>query len=92
MLKKQIALCAFVCLATSIFVPAISAQDKTEKPKETPAASATDFKIPPEDAKKANPLKNDASCQWLTAKSSTARNAWSATAKTATAKASSLST
>lgn len=60
MLKKQIALCAFVCLATSIFVPTISAQDKTEKPKETPAASATDFKIPPEDAKKANPLKNDA--------------------------------
>ena len=57
MLKNPIALSALVCLAASIFVPTISAQDK---PKDTQAAPAAEFKIPPEDAKKTNPLKNDA--------------------------------
>jgi mono/diheme cytochrome c family protein len=58
MLMKQIAASAFVCLATSVFVPAVSAQDK---PKDAQAPAAAEFKIPPEDAKKTNPLKSDAS-------------------------------
>lgn len=58
MLKKRVLVSTFVCLGTSIFVPGIFAQDK---PKEAQAAPAAEFKIPPEDSKKANPLKNDAS-------------------------------
>jgi mono/diheme cytochrome c family protein len=58
MLKKLAVVSAFVCLASSIFVPAVFAQDK---PKDAQAAPAAEFKIPPEDAKKTNPGKNDAS-------------------------------
>jgi mono/diheme cytochrome c family protein len=58
MLKKPVLVSAFVCLSTSIFVPGIFAQDK---PKDAQAAPAPEFKIPPEDSKKTNPLKNDAS-------------------------------
>jgi mono/diheme cytochrome c family protein len=58
MLTKQVVFSAFLCLATSIFMPATFAQ---EKPKDAQAAPATEFKIPPEDSKKTNPLKNDAS-------------------------------
>jgi mono/diheme cytochrome c family protein len=58
MLKKLIGVSTFVCLGSSIFLPAVFAQDK---PKDAQAAPAAEFKIPPEDAKKINPGKNDAS-------------------------------
>jgi mono/diheme cytochrome c family protein len=58
MLKKLIVVSTFVCLGSSIFLPAVFAQDK---PKDAQAAPAAEFKIPPEDAKKTNPGKNDAS-------------------------------
>ena len=57
MLKKLIVVSAFVCLGSSILLPAVSAQDK---PKDAQAAPVAEFKIPPEDAKKTNPGKNDA--------------------------------
>jgi mono/diheme cytochrome c family protein len=47
MSRKLIAILALVCAALAPFVPAGNAQDT--------------FKIPPEEAKKVNPLKNDAS-------------------------------
>jgi mono/diheme cytochrome c family protein len=44
---------AVVCLILACFAPASAAQDK---PKE-----AAEFKVPPDEAKKTNPLKSDAS-------------------------------
>lgn len=58
MLKKLAVNFAIVCLTFSAFVPGIFAQDK---PKDAQAAPAAEFKIPPDDSKKTNPLKNDAS-------------------------------
>jgi hypothetical protein len=57
MLKERVLVSVFVCLSTSIFAPGIFAQDK---PKDAQAAPAAEFKIPAEDSKKTNPLKNDA--------------------------------
>jgi mono/diheme cytochrome c family protein len=57
MSKKLVAIFAFVCLAVSVFASRVAAQDK---PKDTKDAAPAEFKIPPEDAKKSNPLKNDA--------------------------------
>jgi mono/diheme cytochrome c family protein len=57
MLKERVLVSVFVCLSTSILAPGILAQDK---PKDAQAAPAAEFKIPAEDSKKTNPLKNDA--------------------------------
>jgi mono/diheme cytochrome c family protein len=57
MSKKLIVICAPVCLAMLAFAPGAMAQDK---PKDTKDAPAAEFKIPPEDAKKENPLKGNA--------------------------------
>ena len=56
MSRKSVILFACVCLIFLAFTPAAGAQDK---PKD--AKDAGEFKVPPEDAKKTNPLKSDAS-------------------------------
>ncbi len=58
MSRKLIVSLAPVCLVLSLFAPAGAAQDK---PKDTQEKPSAEFKIPPEDAKKVNPLKSDAS-------------------------------
>lgn len=58
MLRKLIVILAPVCLLFASLAPAGAAQ---EKPKDAKDAPAAEFKIPPEDAKKTNPLKIDAS-------------------------------
>ena len=58
MSRKLIVVLAPVCLFFLVFAPAGFGQDKPKNTKETQAA---EFKVPPEDAKKTNPLKNDAS-------------------------------
>jgi mono/diheme cytochrome c family protein len=55
MSKRSIVLFAFVCLMVSACTPALRAQDKPKDSKDA------EFKVPPDDAKKTNPLKSDAS-------------------------------
>lgn len=60
MSKKLAVIFAFVCLAVCVFAPRVAAQDKPKDTKDAAPAAAPEIKIPPEDAKKSNPLKNDA--------------------------------
>jgi len=56
MSRKSVILFACVYVMLLAFTPAVGAQDKPKDAKDT-----AEFKVPPEDAKKSNPLKSDAS-------------------------------